>query len=664
MRTNALIRRLQVMGPAEASRRVFRRLGSRWIAGRIEREAEKFADPRALESLFDTPVQAEPGRDEGDGVNDALILRAEAALAGKLTVCGRGVELGGNPDWLAEPHGEGHAGELEKLPAWSERYPATGIDIRAIWELNRLQPLVDLGRAWRLTGRDEFAECAARWFSGWSEQNPFGMTVNWASSLEVALRSVSMLLAVNCLRDSEPFRDEQFRALLARQFCLHGQYVDSHLSPASSAFNHLAGESAALALLGELLPGLPPAANWRIEGLALLRQCMHRLILPDGGGLEGSLHYSAFVCRLTAVTVMLLGRSMEDVLGREGADRLRAAYRFLCEMTDGGGAISEYGDSDDASFPGPPPAEPASRYKSTLNLIWLITGDNTLYHDFEPDPDSLWLFGAENIRQRLEGARQAGREPLVSFPSGGHHVIRPAPGVFARFECGHWGDGATWAHSHADRLSFSLFLGGHPVLVDPGTGAYLNDKAMRDYFRSSLAHSPAVVDGVSQGTALATFMWDREIESSLLETALTGREAVLEGRLDSAPEADSDDPVIHSRRLCFYRNESRLVVEDFFRTGGDHRVEILFNLHPSCQAEPDGGGAGEVRITAGRQVVRLRPDAGCRTVLRRGEKDPLRGWYSAGFGRIEPSWQAVVEAEISGNSWIKTELSWAALNRK
>jgi hypothetical protein len=398
--------------------------------------------------------------------------------------------------------------------------------------------------------------------------------------------------------------------------------------------------------------------GWRIEGLALLRQCVHRLVLDDGGGLEGSLHYNAFTCRLAAVTTLIYGREVEDVLGREGAGRLSAAYHFLCDVTGGGKAISEFGDSDDAYLPGPPPDDPAARYTGTLNLLWLLCGQEPLHHEFHDEQDSLWLAGQDRITQRLESTGRLTDEPLVRYDSSGHYVARPSPGVLARFECGHWGDGYTWSHSHADRLSFSLFIDGNPVVVDPGTGAYLGNREMREYFRSTAAHSTAVVDGLSQGHSLATFLWESEITSSLTEAATTDLQIVLEGKLESVYYPEEENPVSHHRRLVFFRPESRLVVEDFFQAMDMHRVEIVFSLHPSCDARLTEDGERAVVDFSGISLV-LSTDPGCTIGLHRGEKNPLKGWYSKGFGSIEPCWQAVVSRNISGNTWINTELSWS-----
>ncbi len=665
MNSKAFIHRLRAMGAVEAGRRACRRLTEDWVTGRIERESDAHADPALLDQLLEKPLQAEPREAGSDPTLAGSVQVAEKALAGRVTIFGRELELGQAPDWLADPSGGGSAAGLARLPAWSESYSATGLDIRSLWELNRLQVLVELGRAWRLTRREEFASLATRWIKGWNEQNPFGKTVNWSSALEVSLRAISLLVTVNCLRDSRPLQDNGLRAMLARLFYLHGEYIARHTSPPSNAFNHLAGEAAGLALLGEFLPAMAGSACWRIEGLALLRQCTHRLILADGGGLEGSLHYLSFACRLASVVTLLLGRPAQDVLGREGAERLRAAYRFLSEMTDGGRAISEYGDSDDAWLPGTVPRSHAEHYGGTLNLLWLLGESNELRHDFKPDPDSIWLYGDQRCRSRLEQAERLPAESLVSYTVSGHHTARPWPGAYVRFECGHWGDGITWAHSHADRLSFSFFLDGAPVLTDPGTGFYLSDTAMRNFLRSGRAHSTATVDGFSQGAALATFLWKREVGSRLLEAAETGMEIVLAGRLESGCHRAGAQGVIHQRRLCMYRENPRLVVEDLFRADGSYDAEIVFTLHPSCEADLDNNNGRRVLIrTGGGAELSMLADKGCEVSLHRGEHNPLRGWHSAGFGRAEPCWQVVCTAHSEGNSWFKTEIGGIERDQK
>ena len=69
-------------------------------------------------------------------------------------------------------------------------FPAVG-DHKVAWELSRHQHLVTLAKAWLLTGDGTYArEIFAQWYS-WQRANPYPLGANWASSLEVAFRSLS-----------------------------------------------------------------------------------------------------------------------------------------------------------------------------------------------------------------------------------------------------------------------------------------------------------------------------------------------------------------------------------------------------------------------------------------------------------------------------------------
>ena len=50
-------------------------------------------------------------------------------------------------------------------------------------------------------------------------------------------------------------------------------------------------------------------------------------------------------------------------------------------------------------------------------------------------------------------------------------------------------------HSHNDKLSFELHLGGRPVIVDPGMGTYTREPALRNAMRATAAHNTPQLDG-------------------------------------------------------------------------------------------------------------------------------------------------------------------------
>src|SRR5262249_11623707 len=64
-------------------------------------------------------------------------------------------------------------------------------DSKIVWELNRHQWMVSLGQAWALTGDERYGDACVGAIDHWLDANPPGTGINWASSLEVALRLMS-----------------------------------------------------------------------------------------------------------------------------------------------------------------------------------------------------------------------------------------------------------------------------------------------------------------------------------------------------------------------------------------------------------------------------------------------------------------------------------------
>ncbi|HLA40362.1 MAG TPA: heparinase II/III family protein, partial [Candidatus Glassbacteria bacterium] len=241
---HALIHRLRAMGPAEIARRALLRCQDSWRWKLVESEASRVARASHLDLLTGRPLFFEENLADQAQLPPCqeLIDSAREIAAGKIPLFGRVVELRPRVDWLDDPFGSGSAAGRKRLPAWSESYDRVGVDVRSIWELNRLQFVTVLARAWQLTGEDEFARAAARHLLSWQEANPYGRTVNWTNALEAAIRSLSILTVLNCLRRAKVCQHGEFRAEMSRLLFLHGEYVAGHLSSPSSGFNHLAGE--------------------------------------------------------------------------------------------------------------------------------------------------------------------------------------------------------------------------------------------------------------------------------------------------------------------------------------------------------------------------------------------------------------------------------------
>src|SRR5262249_9730959 len=151
--------------------------------------------------------------------------------------------------------------------------------------------------------------------SAWIDANPVGIGINWASSLEVAFRSIAWLWALNLLIDSREVTPD-FCTRLLKSLIAHGRHIERYLSYYFSPNTHLTGEALGLFYLGLALPELDRAEGWRDLGLRILLDQAQKQVRPDGVHFEQSSYYhrytTDFYTHLFALT-----RTNEIVIDRE-----------------------------------------------------------------------------------------------------------------------------------------------------------------------------------------------------------------------------------------------------------------------------------------------------------------------------------------------------------
>ena len=166
-------------------------------------------------------------------------------------------------------------------------------DSKVIWELNRHQHLVTLAKAYRLTGDSRFAvDLLAQW-RNWQAENPYPRGINWASSLEVAFRSLSWLWVYFLLQGTSVMTPE-FEHEWLKAMALSGRHIELYLSTYFSPNTHLLGEGVALFFIGTLCPRLRLAPRWKRIGWELVLRESQRQVRPDGFYFEQSTYYHVY----------------------------------------------------------------------------------------------------------------------------------------------------------------------------------------------------------------------------------------------------------------------------------------------------------------------------------------------------------------------------------
>jgi uncharacterized heparinase superfamily protein len=209
------------------------------------------------------------------------------------------------------------------------------------------------------------------------------------------------------------------------------------------------------------------------------------------------------------------------------------------------------------------------------------------------------------------------------------------------------------AHGHADALSVLLNVGGHEVLIDPGTYAYHTEPRWRRYFRSTRAHNTVMVDDADQSEQTGNFMWARHAQARCLDFAASSTGQRFEGEHDGY--ARLADPVTHRRRIVYDPAARTFEILDTLSCAGAHQAARHWHfselLHPHVRE--DGG----VSVRAGRFDIDIAPLEAVRTLhIHRGGTPQEGGWVSRRFGVKTPCATVKWTSEVKGRTELRTRI--------
>ncbi|HSO75046.1 MAG TPA: heparinase II/III family protein [Blastocatellia bacterium] len=269
---------------------------------------------------------------------------ADAILAHRIPVFDRTHGFGSKIDWHRDPL-SGAQWPLEHFTRVNLR-PGRGADVRVVWELNRLHQLTTLGRAYALTTDERYTEGFINQLASWYEDNPPGFGANWTVAMEVAIRAVNIIAAMEMFRFSPRVTDDVI-GLILKLLVAHGRFVRSNLEFSHrSPSNHYLTDLIGLFVIGATVPELREARAWRDYSAPRLVKEMSRQVLADGVDYEGAIAYHRFVTEIFALFFSLSHATGVDP-GAAFRSRLSAMFDFVRHYLKPDGTAPAIGDSDD-----------------------------------------------------------------------------------------------------------------------------------------------------------------------------------------------------------------------------------------------------------------------------------------------------------------------------
>jgi hypothetical protein len=499
--------RLRTMSPAEMALHVRKKLRQR-------ADSRRLPDWSALDlrPIGDFPRLPKP-EDAPPVLREALQRDVEDILAGRWRAFGHlDLKVDDPPKWHCDYLVGKDFATTESAFELNHRALPGGADVKLIWELSRWYQLVRLAMGAYVLGDARAAMKCVEWLEDWVKNNPPYRGWNWTSALEAGLRLIQFtwIDALLGAPSSGSARTEdrnapsgssalqaQLSALRRAILPPHVWYAWRHQSFGSSANNHLLGELAGCIVATVRWPELACCGapieelqrRWSREVMAQFAQ--------DGGNKEQALHYQLFsweLCWQAFTALLEIGKFDQSEIGR----RLSAAGLFYREVQSRMDHWA-YGDSDNAFVV--PYFACAERAVSEWHQ-WFeapVQSQAILYWLGDAPTRYPTIRYSSPLDTRAFGAWWVYPDSRIGVCKSGYWWLR--------WDLSPLGYLATAAHGHLDALHLSIWFKGVAMVVDPGTGAYYADPALRTWLASRAAHNAPCPIGAEQPRRLGPFLW-------------------------------------------------------------------------------------------------------------------------------------------------------------
>jgi hypothetical protein len=514
-----------------------------------------------------------------------------------------GLDYGRTIDWHLDPVSGKRAPRVPwyKIPFLD--FNQVG-DHKVIWELNRHQHLVTLAKAWQFSQNKGYVDEAVEQLQSWWRANPYPIGINWASSLEVAFRSLSWLWLRELLAGCEHV-PPGFAPQLLNGLAINGRYIERYLSTYFSPNTHLLGEAAALFFIGTLCPQLPAAERWQKKGWQILLQEADHQVRADGVYFEQALYYHVY-----ALDFFLHARILAARNGIQVPQAFDAKLERMLEVIESlaqAGPPEAFGD-DDGGRVFNPRRNRTEHLTDPLALGATLYGRKDLATSAALTEEAVWLFGEAAVNG-LGAIHEDKKLQSMALPAGGLYVMAgAATQAQLMIDAGPQGTGRC-GHGHADALEVLLSANGRRWLVDSGTCCYISASGDRNTFRGTAAHNTLRVDGLDQAVPEGPFAWS-SIPQVRAEHWVQGDSFdFFSGSHDGY--ARLSQPVTH-RRYVLHLAGAFWLVRDVAEGTGTHEMEIYWHFAPDLELTNEGGATIARPSRSGNH-----PDAGSQLAILR-----------------------------------------------
>lgn len=551
---------------------------------------------------------------------------AESAVEGRVLCFGRWTADFGRPiDWHYNPV---TGKRWDPAQPWSRPLMDDHAgDVKFTWEVARFPHAYHLARAAAYFPQhaERYAAALVEQVNSFTECNPYGRGIHWASGQETGFRLLAWLFALDVLLSRTEI-GRRAEEQIASGLILGAHHIEERLDYAKFAVynNHLLSEALALYACGTLIPETPEAARWRKIGRTVLDEEAERQFYHDGGYIQQSHNYHR-----VALQNYLWACSFARSAGDSPSDLwLRALNRSLdllvAHQNPADGRLPNYG-SNDGALPSALSTCDFSDMRPVLQAVSILVRGERLYPPGPWDESAGWFLGVRALDAPLVRPRQTS----LSFDVTGYHVLRGRDASsFCTIRCGTLND----RFSQIDMLHTDVWWRGLNLLVDAGSFSYNGSEHWHNHFMRTGCHNTVMVDGRDQMVHFRQFKVLYWTKARTLRFEDTRDWALCLGEHYGYVR---ETGCVHRRVVLFLKDDVWIVV-DRVAGSGRHAARIHWLCADHPYTELTGGLA--LHTSEGTFEVRLFGEEGSpmdATVVLGDEVEP-RGWLSRYYGERLP----------------------------
>ena len=387
-------------------------------------------------------------------------------------------------------------------------WPVKDMELR--WQLHRHKWWVPMGKAYRVTGEEKYAEEWTKQYIDWIRKNPYddpdkeNLRFSWRP-LEVSSRLQNQPEMFMLFIDSPAFTPEFLTEFLVN-YHKHAEHI---LANYSDKGNHLLFEAQRVIGAGCFFPEFRQAETWRDSGVKVLNREIDVQVMNDGSQYELCPHY-----HLASINIFLEALETADINGlrhvfpQSYVDKVESMIMFYGNLC--------FPDYENPCFSD---AKIIDKKEMMRNYRrWSVV---------YPENEAIKYWATDGKQGRLPEYLSKG------FLTSGFFIFRNSWGEEATQMVVKAGPPAFW-HNQPDNGTFELWYKGRNLFPDSGAYIYSGDEEVmkwRRWFRRTDSHNTVTLNNKNiDNTDSKTLLWNPDCQSPVLVTENEGYEGFFHRR--------------------------------------------------------------------------------------------------------------------------------------